>query len=228
MTTWELNETYSLVRKVFGAEQERLAKASTRSVIDRQSFARYHFSEARRLQRVFERKYLEKNLLIDLCGQNSERSRAEFEVFMVKAGAHATAAIQSVHAIPDLLAHTIYYSTIQHTNPPALSDRAVSVNTVTRHLAQVPALASIAHLLRQSNTGESWNEDWTGERKSFRELHISTFDREGQSFPAVSLQTLLKPEYDRLSSLVIDIGHSLTAHLRKIADQPITGILDND
>lgn len=59
MATWSLKDTCALVRKAFGTDQERLAKASTRSVVDRQNFARYHFNEARRLQRRFERKYLE-------------------------------------------------------------------------------------------------------------------------------------------------------------------------
>jgi hypothetical protein len=237
MATWSLKDTYALVRKAFGTEQERLAKASTQSVVDRQNFARYHFSEARRLQKSFEQKYLGQNLLIDPHGQNTERSRVAFEVFMVKAGAHATAAIQSVHAIPDILAHAVYYSAVQQANPPALPDREVAVNTVARLLARTSELAVLARMLRQSHAGESWrhlaavantskhrsvvratlSEDWTGTRKNFRELHISAFEREGRGFPAVSLQALLEPEYNRLSRLVIEIGHALTAHLRAIA-----------
>lgn len=237
MAAWSLKDTYALVRKAFGAEQERLARASTQSIVDRQNFARYHFKEARRLQQTFEQKYLGKNLLMDLHGQSSERTRIAFEVFMVKAGAHATAAIQSVHAIPDILAHAVYYSIVQQTNSPALSDREVSVNTVAKLLARSPEVAVLAHMLRQSHTGESWrhlaavantskhrtvvratlSEDWTGKRKNFRELHISLFEREGRSFPAVSLQELLEPEYNRLSRLVVAIGHALTAHLRALA-----------
>jgi len=237
MATWSFKDTYALVRKAFGIEQERLAKASTQSVVDRQHFARYHFSEARRLQRGFERKYLGKNLLVDLHGQNSERSRIAFDVFMVKAGAHATAAIQSVHAIPDILAHAVYYSAVQQVNPPVLPDREIAVNSVARLLARTLELRNLAHMLRQSYAGESWrhlaavtntskhrsvvratlSEDWTGTRKNFRELHISAFEREGRRFPAVSLQALLEPEYNRLSKLVIEIGHALTAHLRAIA-----------
>jgi len=237
MASWSLKDTYVLVRKAFGAEQERLAKASTRSVIDRQNFARYHFSEALRLQRFFERKYLGKNLLIDIYGQNSERSRVAYEVFMVKAGAHATAAIQSVHAIPDILAHAVYYSAVPQVNPPALPELDVAVNTVARLLARNPELASLARMLRQSQAGEAWrhlaavtntskhrsviratlSEDWTGTRKNFRELHVSAFERKGQRYPAVSLQALLEPEYNRLSKLVVEIGHAITAHLRAIA-----------
>jgi hypothetical protein len=237
MAKWSLTDTYALVRKAFGSEQERLARASTRSVVDRQNFARYHFSETKRLQRAFERKYLREGLLISLHTQDGARSRIAFEIFMVKAGAHATAAIQSVHAIPDILAHAVYYITGQQVSPPALPDRDIAVNTVARLLARTPELNSLAAMLRQAHTGESWrhlaavsntskhrsvvratlSEDWTGTRKNLRELHVSAFERDGRTFQGVSLQALLEPEYNRLSTLVIEIGHALTTHLRAIA-----------
>jgi hypothetical protein len=237
MGPWDLKATYALVRGAFGAEQEHLARASIRSLPDRQNFARYHFSEAQRLQRSFERKYLRKGLLLDLHGQDGGAKRAAFEVFMVKAGAHATAAIQSVHSIPDILAHALYYATGQGSSSAVLNERDISITSVERTFAQVPEFAAFAAALRQAHTGEPWrhlaavantskhrsviratlSEDWTGTRKNFRELHVTAFEREGRSYPAVSLQALLEPEYNRLSKLVVQVGHSLAAYLRAIA-----------
>jgi hypothetical protein len=237
MARWSLKDTYTLVGTAFGREQEALARASTQSVVDRQNFARYHFSEARRLQRAFERKYLPKALLLDLHTQEGARSRIAFEIFMVKAGAHATAAIQSIHAIPDILAHAMYYSLGQGVGSSALQDRDIAVNSVARHLALTPELVGLARMLRTVHVGDPWrhlaavadtskhrsvvraplSEDWTGKRKNFRELHISAFERDGRRFPAVSLQELLEPEYNRLSKQVIEVGHALLAYLRTVA-----------
>jgi hypothetical protein len=238
MAAWSLKNTYAFVRKAFGTEQERLAKASTRSIVDRENFARYHFGDALRLQRAFERKYLSNGLLIDLHGQEGERNRIAFEIFMIKAGAHATAAIQSVHAIPDVLAHAVYYSTGQRIQSPALHNRDISIKPVERLLAHTPKLGSMATMLRQVHAGDSWHhlaavantskhrsvvratlsEDRTGTRKNFRELYISAFEKDGRKFPAISLQALLEPEYNRISKLVIEIGHALITHLRTIQD----------
>jgi hypothetical protein len=237
MARWNFVDTYDLVRKAFGSEQEKLARSSIRSIVDRQDYARYHFSEAKRLQRAFERKYLPNGMLIDLHTQDGDRTRVAFEIFMVKAGAHATAAIQSVHAVPDILAHAAYYTTGQQIGPNALRSRDVAVDAVAKILARTPELNNLAGMLRQASDGELWrhlaaaantskhrsvvraslSEDWTGTRKNFRELHISAFEKDGRTFYTISLEALLAPEYNRLSRLVIEIGHALTAYLRTIA-----------
>lgn len=237
MNRWDLEETYTLVRKAFGKDQERLASASAQSVAERQSFARFHYHEARRLQRAFERKHLADGRLLDMHTWNGMQKRVAFDAFMVKAGAHATAAIQSVHCIPDILAHALYYSTGQAIRSDAISSRAITVESVANRLAGDGRLCSLAAMLRQTRSGTSWhhldavannskhrsvvrailNEDWTGSRRNFRELHVSAFERDGQTYPAVSFQTLLEPEYDRLSKLVVEIGQALTTYLRAIA-----------
>ncbi len=238
MEPWNLKDTYALVRTVYGREQEMLAKASTQSLVDRLNFARYHYGEIRRLQRAFERKHLAQGLLVDLFAQDGARKRAALESLMVKAGAHATAAIQSVHTIPDILAHAVYYSTRQQIKRSSPQGRSVSIGTVLQVLESCPDLAELADVLRRATVGESWNhlsaiansskhrsvvravlsEDLTGNRQNFRELHISAFERDGRPYPAVALQALLELEHDRLSTLIVEAGHALGTYLRAIAD----------
>ncbi len=74
-----------------------LARESTRSVLDRQAFAQYHYHETLRLSNSFERKHLTRNLFIDLHGDPSGQTRDAFEKYIVKAGAHAIAGAQSIH-----------------------------------------------------------------------------------------------------------------------------------
>jgi hypothetical protein len=72
MTPWHLDETYGLVKAALGRAQESLVRESTRSVLDRQAFARYHYHEALRLSKSFERTYLTRNLMIDTGTQPGE------------------------------------------------------------------------------------------------------------------------------------------------------------
>jgi hypothetical protein len=234
LAPWHLDETYGLVKAAFGRAQEALVRESTRSVLDRQAFARYHYHETLRLSKSFERTYLKKNLLIDLHGDPSGRVRNAFDRYIVKAGAHATAAAQSIHAIPDILAHAVYFATGQNLGPNVLPERKVGLPSVTGGLRRQPEFQGVGDLLSSAQSGRLWkhlvalanvskhrsvvrtslNEDWTGTRKNHRELHFSHFEREGERFPSVSVVALLGPEFDRLSLLIIQLGHQLNASLR--------------
>jgi hypothetical protein len=61
------------------------------------------------------------------------------------------------------------------------------------------------------------NEDWTGTRRNYRELYVSSFEHDGTPYPSISLRDLLEPEYDRISIATVGIGNELNHCLRKIA-----------
>jgi len=234
MQPWHLPDTYSLVKAAHGREQEQLVSASVRSVVDRKAFAAYHVHEALRLHRTFERRHLSGKLLLDLHTQEGDKQREAFEVLMVKAGAHSLAAIQSVHSLTDLLAHAVYFATGQNLQPTALPERGISIGEVGRLLRKNSQYSALQKHLGSATAGKGWrhlaavcnvskhknvvraslSEDWTGKRKNFRELHISSFERDEVAFPAVSLQELIAPEYDRLSLVILAVGHELNSALR--------------
>lgn len=238
MTRWTLPETYSLVQARFGATQEFLARPSIRSVEDRRLFASYHFTEALRLHNAFERNYMQdKGTILDMHRQGAEKTRLAFERLMIKAGAHSLAAVQSLHAIPDTLAHAVYYAAGLNLEAYALAESDISLPKVVGLLRRSTTFSTLSAPLSKVQSGSAWkhlaavsnmskhrsvvrstlSEDWTGSRKNFRELFVSQFERHGVTYQTKSLRDLLEPEYDRLSSAIVEIGNKLNACLRSVA-----------
>jgi hypothetical protein len=237
MEPWDLKETYALVKAAHGVKQQKLTQECARSVVDRQLFAQYHYREMLRLSKGFEKRYLKGSMLIDLHGPNSEKTRTAFEIYIVKAGAHVTAAVQCIHAIPDILAHVAYFASGQRADLDALREKKLGLPAVVRTLKSNPAFRSIALILSSAQSGNYWHhlaavantskhrtviraalsEDWTGKREHYRELQLSSFSRDGEHFPAISVRDLLGSEFQRLSGIVVTLGHELNACLRSAA-----------
>jgi hypothetical protein len=234
MTTWDFKETYTLIRSAFGHKQLRLARESMQSVNDRKEFSSYHFSEAMRLSKAFERKHLAgARTLLEIHGKGAERKRVAFEAYIIKAGAHSVAAVQSLHAIPDIFAHAVYFSTGQNLQPDALSEPDISLPRVSACLKRDKAFAILSKPMESIQSGTGWrhlaavsnmskhrsvvrakySEDWTGTRPNYRELQVDSFERHGKKYPAKSLRELVEPEYDRLLNQIITIGHELNVCL---------------
>lgn len=235
MEPWDLKETSSLVRHQFGREQETLFCESSRSVNDRKAFSSYHFLEAMRLSKDFERRHLwGARTILELHVAGAEKKELAFNVFMVKAGAHALAAIQSLHAIPDIFAHAVYFGAGQNLRPGALKDPEISLPRVAASVKKDKEFSVLSAPLTALQSGSDWkrlaavanmskhrsvvraayNEDWTGTKPKIRELHVSAFERHGVCYSAASLRDVLEPEYDRLLKSIIAIGHELHARLR--------------
>ena len=233
MDPWRLPETHKLVLTRFGRGQERLTQDCTRSIVDRQNFARYHYQEVRRLAKQFEQKYLAERLsLIELHA--SDRMRTAFEGFILKAGAHATACVQSVHAIPDILANAIYYAAALNLTSAVIPEHQVGVASVAKLLRRVALAPQLAQILSKATQGSDWeylsavsntskhrsvvrssfNEDWTGKRKNRRELQFSMFERGDKHYRSRSFEDTIGPEYDRIGKVVIETGHELNNWLR--------------
>jgi hypothetical protein len=191
-----------------------------------------------RLSRAFERKYLaDTRTLLDIHTQEAEEKREAFERYIIKAGAHSLAAVQSIHAIPDIVAHAVHFASGQNLMPHALKEADIAVPSVAACLSRDSSFKSLSKPLAALQSGAGWrhlaavcnmskhrsvvrsalNEDWTGTRKNFRELHISSFERQGVPYPSKSLRDLLEPEYDRILLAVVAIGDELNRCLRRLA-----------
>lgn len=237
MTPWDLHETRSLVRKIFGVAQERLTEQSTRSVNDRQSYASYHCTEVMRLSRDFEKKHLlDVKTLLHLYVQGAEKKRRAYENYISKAGAHSLAAVQSIHALPDIVAHAIYFATGQNLKAHALADSEIALPRASAVLKKDSEFRSLSAPLADLQSGPGWrhlaavcnmskhrsvvratlSEDWTGARPNHRELHVSSFDRSGVHYGGKSLIDFLEPEHHRISIGIVEIGNELNACLRKV------------
>ncbi len=213
--TWHLSETRELVERRFGRDQLALARPCLKSVVDRQNFAAYHYQEAKALLASFAEAHLaDKPLLYAVHGPEAD-ARAAFETTMIKLGAHAIACVQSIHAIPDILAHVFYYSLgVNLTNP--MPERAVSASSLYQLLSPQPQFAALGialrsltadgqapHLAALANQSKHrsivqplLNEDATGERAERHELRFSSFVYGASVFPG-SASTLLLPRESR-------------------------------
>jgi len=229
MEAWALHPTYALIANRFGSTQLKRARESIRSVLDRQEFARYHYSEVVRLIRQYERRHLKGQLLVELPAAGSSRREA-FEIFIVKAGAHATATVQNLHAIPDVLAYALHFATGSNLHTPVLPERKISVNAVHDRLQKDVKFGSLAPLLRATQDGATWthvaalsnlgkhralirtslNEDWTGKRADRLEVQFSACEYNGTRFRPIALRALVQPTFDHLVDSVLRVGHELT------------------
>lgn len=162
------------------------------------------------------------------------RKREAFEKYIIKAGAHATAAVQSLHAIPDILAHAVYFACGKNLEVNPLEEQKIALPTVVDVLKYDEVFKRLCPLLKNSQTGELWhhlaaisnlskhrsvirtalNESFSGSQKSYRELQFQAFARNEKYFASLSLQELLEPEYTRLSLLVVTLGQELHACLQ--------------
>lgn len=163
--------------------------------------------------------------------------RAAFEVAIVKMSAHALAAVQSIHSIPDILAHVAYFSAGLNLGAVAIDEREVNVQSVVGALRRDHDFSVLEPLLESSQRGKSWthlanlanlskhrsvvrtslNEDLTGRREHHREPHFAAFERGGKYYPRRAMTEVLEPEYDRLAVLMVEFGNTLTAQLRASA-----------
>lgn len=234
-TSWKPPETYALVAQVFGSEQEILAKESVLSVVERLRYCAYHFQEVIRLGKAFERKLKGSPSVIFAFAK--PKVRDAFERYIVKAGAHSVAAVQSIHAIPDIFAHAVYFATAQNLEARPLKDRAIDFNAVVGRLERDARFRSVSPCLAAVAVGDDWdylaavsnlgkhrsvvrsqlNEDFTGTRAKYRELQLMGFSREGVTHLPRSLEKHLEPEFTRMNRAIAATITELNDGLRRLA-----------
>lgn len=146
MGRWDIEETREHIRRLFGDDQLELAKPCLRSVVDRQTYARIHFQDAKAKIDSYTQTALQDASLFDVTFGDSE-AWVEFNIFLREVGAHLTACVQSIHAVPDILAHAIYYSLGLNQATGALKARDVCAGSVLRLLRRERQLSAITALL---------------------------------------------------------------------------------
>ncbi|MDN3237997.1 hypothetical protein [Pseudomonas sp. WAC2] len=235
MDRWNLEETREHIARLYGRHQLELAKPCIQSVVDRQVYARIHYQDARSKTDIYIRSELQETSLLEVAFGDRGKAWEEFNIFVREVGAHLTACIQSMHALPDILAHAIYYSLGLNISSAALKSRNIGAASVSKLLKANIELVilgdlliefikggNFVHLSALSNQAKhrsivfpSLSEDWTGKRKEPHLLIFPAFSYESFCYPQVSADEFLKDEYQRCSELVVEIGSLLNAVLCK-------------
>lgn len=234
MGSWSVEETREHIRRLFGNDQLELAKPCLRSVDDRQTYARIHFQDAKAKIDSYIQSALQDASLFDVTFGDSE-AWIEFNIFIREVGAHLTACVQSIHAVPDILAHAIYYSLGLNQVAGALKARDICASSVLRLLRRNPQLNAITSLLESFVSTETFahlaalnnhakhrsivfpalNEDLTGTRDKRHMVVFPEFVYDDTPFPQVFADDFLAVEYERSSRCVVDLGIELNAVLQR-------------
>lgn len=233
---WDLQQTRQLIGDLFGKNQLLLARQSLNSTLDRLRFAGFHFHEAmarwdQHLEDIKEFHPFE--VALGLGDEEVEHQRAKR---MDELSAHVQACVQSLHAIPDILAHGIYYGLALNMKYP-LAERKIAAWSVSEKLALDPSLHQLNDLFRfiygsgdfeyldalnnhgkhRSIVNTAVGSDLTGEAKDPISLQFSDFKYSGANHDRRDIRTVLTDEYERISKGIVDGGVELlnVLHLKK-------------
>lgn len=233
MGRWDVEETRKQIRRLFGEDQLELAKPCLRSVVDRQTYARIHFQDAKAKIDSYTQTALQDASLFEVTFGDSE-AWVEFNIFIREVGAHLTACVQSIHAVPDILAHAIYYSLGLNRSASALKPRDICPGSVLRLLRREPQLNAVTTLLESLVSTETFahlaalanqakhrsivfpvmNEDITGTRERRHMVMFPAFIYDDSPYPQVFADDFLAVEYERSSQCVVNAGIELNAVLQ--------------
>ncbi|MBK5913857.1 hypothetical protein CCR84_05885 [Rhodocyclus purpureus] len=214
MGCWEIEETREHIRRLFGDDQLELAKPCLRSVVDRQTYARIHFQDAKAKIDSYTQTTLQNASLFEVSFGDSE-AWVDFNIFIREVSAHLTACVQSIHAVPDILAHAIYYSLGLNQAVGALKARDICAGSVLKLLKREPLLNTIASLLDSLVSAEKFthlaaltnqakhrsivfptlNEDLTGTREKRHIVAFPAFVHDDRTFPQVFADDFIALEY---------------------------------
>lgn len=234
MSRWDIDETRQHIRRLFGNDQLELAGPCFRSVVDRQTYARIHFQDAKAKIDSYTQTALQDASLFDVTFGDSE-AWGEFNIFIREVGAYLTACVQSIHAVPDILAHAIYYSLGLNRDATALKARDICASSVSKLLRREPQFNAItalleslvstdtfAHLAALTNQAKhrsivfpSMNEDLTGTREKRHMVVFPAFVHDDNPYPQVFADDFLAVEYERSSRCVVNSGIELNAVLQR-------------
>jgi hypothetical protein len=196
---WNLEETRQLIKVLYGEQQLALANPSLNSVLERRNHASIHWHNIRSALQRFQRQ-AQKTPLFALAFSGDKKVSGKYWLDEAKVQAYSIALVQSLHAIPDIYAHAIYYSLHLNKGPSALEERRINAAKVRDKLtaedvSRLKALFShlfegehAKHLAAISNLSKhrsvvkaSLNEDYT-EPKERVKLVFPKFMYDGKEY----------------------------------------------
>ena len=237
MDPWHLEETRRHVATIYGRRQLDLARPCIRSVVDREDYARIHYQDAQLILDEYVDASLKDASLMSVTLGGDDEAWSDFNVFIRKIGAHLVACVQSLHSLPDILGHAIYYSLGMNLSRNALSARQITPTSVLKKLqrendaktlcelfAEVFSGGSFSHLSALANHSKhrslvfpALNEDLTGSGRDRHSIVFEGFAYEGVWYPQIGAKEFLAAEYRRISVLVVQCGNELNSVLRSRA-----------
>lgn len=225
---WNHFATSELVATLYGRAwaNERFLEHAY-SVSRRLEYAVYHYDEVLRLHDEFTQKHMNGRTYLEVKFGDSV-GRAAMEAYIKAAQAHALALAQSVHSIPDIHAHTLYYALKLDDLPEALKARNIGAHRVLKLIKSREELQALGDLSQEFfNSDEfiyldglvniskhrslvlaGFFEDWTGTREDRHELRINLFKYKRQETQR-ALKDVFPKMVNRCGAFVADTGNEL-------------------
>lgn len=225
---WDLKVLIENAEKLYGKEQKNLVIESSNSIVERQSYARFHFHEAVSIfNGYFEnRKTLRES--IDLVFRINDSESEEFDFIKQKTKAHVFGFMQSLHSVSDILSHVIYYSLglnlsqrekinidyfsiqkllkflVEENSYPHLSSliKELIENNEYKYLADV-----VNHSKHRSIIEPFFNVNLQKSQGEHHEFKFRGFNYKGTTHAPRLVFEFMEPEFDRQSQLIISIGN---------------------
>jgi hypothetical protein len=225
---WNFKALRADVKTAFGRDQEHLLEPCLQSLDHRLYFQRYHYQESNALiDSVMAGKTTELDRIRVLLGGTDEDEH-KFHFMRLKAAAHVTACVASMHAMADILGHAIYYALCMNLDPKVkLKPARVTIHSVLENLPagelrdRVEELVTDAgfvyiqdlnnHSKHRSLVPMPYSVDLSGEDEYPHGLKFAAFEMNGRTHDARWVDLTLNVEYDRQQRLISAIGQAINA-----------------
>jgi hypothetical protein len=232
MTRWHIESTRKLLQSRYGSRQLAIARNALRAVTVRLDHAQYHFGELRRLLREhIDDKLQERDIYSVAMPWGKEW--AALQAGLVEVEAHMVACAQSVHSVPDALAHVAYYSAGLNLRQASLREDKVSLKTLLnarllyatghaaveeelRNLAAEPAfsaLDAVVNYAKHRGLPDPALQLEPEDHPAPYAMQFESFNYGGVTRPRVEVESLLAPAYASVSKAVVNTGNAINACL---------------
>jgi hypothetical protein len=234
MPPWDLETTRELVGQQHGTAQLELLAPCLQSIADRQFYAGYHFYEHQRLLRDAIDSKLDDQHILDITLPLTPATRVAMHELQAKVGAHVLACTQSLHAIADTLAHSVYYAVAGNLGPSALAERDIGIGSLVRFLAARPQYADVSKQLSELRDHQGFkylsalvnhskhrsiilpglHVAANGSAAKQYQIKFAAFSYGGTHYPALEVVGFLEPFYSWFSGQIVETGNALMSALR--------------
>lgn len=223
---WNIKELKDKVLKTHGKPSYLALSPSLNSLIERQEFTRYHYHEAKDVLEKHMSEVSTEKEIFQLAFSDPCLRTDQFEIDRLRARAHITGCIQSLHSVSDIFSHVIYHS-LNLTDAKRECDITLHkvkiwlskknhYNEIKNSLDKLTDHQDYKYLTAISNYSKhrsiisinfQFNLKKTG--KEMKELIFPPFTYDGKSYPSTPAYEFLTSEFDRESKLIIEAGIKL-------------------
>jgi len=223
---WNIKELKSKVLKTHGKPSYITLSPSLNSLIERQDFTRYHYHEAKNILEKYMNEINTAEEIFQLVFSDPGSETEKFETDRLRARAHITGCIQSLHSVSDIFSHVIYYSlNLKH----AKNERDITLYNVKKWLDQEKNHHELKNSLEKLTDHQNYKyltaiSNYSKHRsiisinfqlnlkksgKEMKELVFPPFTYNGKRYPSMPAYEFLTSEFDRESKLIIEAGFKL-------------------